>query len=41
MEDEAADLLSQLLIFADNAGINLDVAAERKWFRCLDKPPAG
>lgn len=41
LEDEAADLLGQLLIFANNAGINLETAAERKWFRYLDKPPAG
>jgi len=41
LENEAADLLGQLLTFAHNAGIDLEAAAERKWFSYLingDRP---
>jgi len=35
LENEAADLLGQLLTFAHNADIDLEAAAERKWFHYL------
>ncbi len=35
VENEAADLLGQLLTFAHNSGIDIEAAAERKWFRYL------
>jgi len=38
-EDEAADLLGQLLLFCRHFGIDLDAAMERKWFVHLAKPP--
>lgn len=34
-EDEAADVLAMLLLFARQNGIDLDAALERKWFRHL------
>lgn len=37
LEDEAADVLAMLLLFARNNGIDLDAALERKWFRYLDR----
>lgn len=36
-EDEAADLLGQLLTLAHNTGVDLEAAAERKWFRYLPR----
>ena len=38
LEDEAADVLAMLLLFARNNGIDLDAALDRKWFKYL--PPA-
>ncbi|WP_417582615.1 phosphoribosyl-ATP pyrophosphohydrolase [Pelagibacterium sp.] len=35
LEDEAADVMAMLLIFADQNGIDLAAALERKWFRYL------
>ncbi len=35
LEDEAADVLAMLLIFAKQNGIDLTTALERKWFRYL------
>jgi NTP pyrophosphatase (non-canonical NTP hydrolase) len=37
LEDEAADVLAMLLLFACNNGIDLDAALQRKWFRYLDR----
>ena len=37
LEDEAADVLAMLLLFARNNGIDLDAALERKWFRYLGR----
>ena len=37
LEDETADVLAMLLLFARNNQIDLDAALERKWFRYL--PP--
>ena len=39
MEDEAADVLAMLLLFASNNGIDLEAALERKWFQYLDRSP--
>jgi NTP pyrophosphatase (non-canonical NTP hydrolase) len=36
-DDEAADLLGQLLLLAHHNGIDLEAAAERKWFSYLPK----
>lgn len=38
LEDEAADVLAMLLLFAGNADIDLDAALERKWFVHLPCP---
>jgi NTP pyrophosphatase (non-canonical NTP hydrolase) len=35
LEDEAADVLAMLLLFAHRNGIDLDAALERKWFQYL------
>lgn len=35
LEDETADVLAMLLLFARNNRIDLDAALERKWFRYL------
>jgi NTP pyrophosphatase (non-canonical NTP hydrolase) len=35
LEDEAADLLAMLLLFARNNRIDLDAALQRKWFKYL------
>ena len=35
LEDEAADLLAMLLLFARNNRIDLDAALESKWFKYL------
>ncbi len=35
LEDEAADLLGQLLLLAHHSGIDLEAAADRKWFAYL------
>ena len=35
LEDEAADVLATLLVFASRHGIDLDAALERKWFKYL------
>ena len=37
LEDEAADVLATLLLFARNNGIDLDAALERKWFKYLGR----
>ena len=37
MEDEAADVLAMLLLFARHNGIDLDAALERKWFQYLGR----
>lgn len=37
LEDEAADVLAMLLLFAHNNGIDLDAALERKWFQYLGR----
>lgn len=37
LEDEAADVLAMLLLFARDNDIDLDAALERKWFKYL--PP--
>ena len=38
LEDEAADLLAQLLLFCRNNSIDLEAALQRKWFRYIDTP---
>ena len=40
LEDEAADVLAMLLLFAQNNAIDLDAALERKWFKYLGRSPA-
>jgi NTP pyrophosphatase (non-canonical NTP hydrolase) len=35
LEDEAADVLAMLLLFAHRNGIDLDAALERTWFQYL------
>lgn len=35
MEDETADVLAMLLLFARNSHIDLEAALERKWFQYL------
>lgn len=35
LEDEAADVLAMLLLFARHNGIDLDAALTRKWFKYL------
>lgn len=37
LEDEAADVLATLLVFAGRNGINLEAALERKWFQHLGR----
>ena len=37
LENEAADVLAMLLLFAQRNGIDLDAALQRKWFKYL--PP--
>lgn len=39
LEDEAADVLAMLLLFARNNAIDLDAALERKWFKYLGRSP--
>lgn len=36
-DDEAADLLAMLLLYANQNGIDLDKALQRKWFRYLNE----
>lgn len=38
-DDEAADLLAMLLLYARQNGIDLDAALERKWFKYLRAAP--
>lgn len=38
LEDEAADLFAQLLLFCRHNGIDVEAALERKWFKYLDAP---
>lgn len=38
-DDEAADLLAMLLLYARSNGIDLDAALERKWFTYLRAGP--
>jgi len=40
LEDEAADVLAMLLLFARNNGVDLDAALERKWFKYLGRSPS-
>ena len=40
-DDEAADLLAMLLLYAQNHKIDLDAALERKWFSYLRPENAG
>ncbi|WP_193335252.1 nucleoside triphosphate pyrophosphohydrolase family protein [Devosia beringensis] len=35
LEDETADVLAMILLFARNNGIDLEAALQRKWFRHL------
>jgi NTP pyrophosphatase (non-canonical NTP hydrolase) len=37
LEDEAADVLAMLLLFARKNHIDLDAALERKWFKYLGR----
>lgn len=37
LEDETADVLAMLLLFARNRGIDLEAALERKWFKYLPR----
>ena len=37
LEDEAADVLAMLLLFAGRNGIDLEAALERKWFQYLGR----
>ena len=37
LEDEAADVLATLLLFARHNGVDLDAALERKWFQYLGR----
>lgn len=37
LEDEAADVLAMLILFARHNGIDLDAALERKWFQYLGR----
>mgnify|MGYP000362666689 FL=1 len=39
LEDEAADVLAMLLLFARDNAIDLDAALERKWFKYLGRSP--
>lgn len=39
LEDEAADVLAMLLLFARDNHIDLDAALERKWFQYLGRSP--
>jgi NTP pyrophosphatase (non-canonical NTP hydrolase) len=36
LEDEAADLFAQLLLFCRHNGIDVEAALTRKWFKYLD-----
>jgi len=40
LEDEAADVLAMLLLFARNNEIDLEAALERKWFQYLGRSPS-
>lgn len=37
LEDEAADLLAMLMLFARRSNIDLEAALERKWFQYLGR----
>lgn len=39
LEDETADVLAMLLLFARRTDIDLDAALERKWFQYLGRSP--
>lgn len=39
LEDETADVLAMLLLFARHNRIDLDAALERKWFQYLGRTP--
>jgi NTP pyrophosphatase (non-canonical NTP hydrolase) len=39
MEDEAADVLATVLLFAAKNQIDLEAALERKWFKYLGRSP--
>ncbi|MNL39621.1 hypothetical protein D3C87_1619080 [compost metagenome] len=39
LEDETADVLAMLLLFARTNHIDLDAALERKWFQYLGRSP--
>jgi NTP pyrophosphatase (non-canonical NTP hydrolase) len=36
LQDEMADVLGYLLLFAESEGIDLESAIEKKWFKYLD-----
>ena len=38
LEDEAADLLAQVLLFCRHNDIDVEAALERKWFAHLERP---
>jgi NTP pyrophosphatase (non-canonical NTP hydrolase) len=37
LENEAADLLAQVLLFCRHSGIDVEAALERKWFAHLER----
>ena len=39
LEDETADVLAMLLLFARHNGIDIEAALERKWFQYLGRNP--
>jgi Predicted pyrophosphatase len=39
LEDETADVLAMVLLFARHNSIDLDAALERKWFQYLGRTP--
>ncbi len=39
LEDETADVLATLMLFARHNGIDIEAALERKWFQYLGRSP--
>ncbi|NMA97222.1 MAG: phosphoribosyl-ATP pyrophosphohydrolase [Phyllobacteriaceae bacterium] len=39
LEDETADVLAMLMLFARNNQVDLEAALERKWFQYLGRSP--
>lgn len=39
LEDEIADLMAQLLLFARHKGVDVEAAIDRKWLTYLPKDP--